>query len=357
MSTRHSRERVLAAVRREIPDRVPVSLAYEFIDDLCITRGKPQYVGRFKQDERKVSFKRIDNNVVNRDRFHLYLPNLPKEAVVNDWGYGAVHSSTKSSFKLIHPLLGLQKVRELKDYPFPNMMESWRHKSLEKEINRLHEQGFAVQGAMSQTVFEQAWHLRGMEQLFIDFFLNKEFASSLFDIITEVRCKMAERFVKAGVDILRLGDDIGSEKGMLMSPATWREWLKPRLKRVIDAAKEIDPEIPIFYHSDGDLREVIPELIEIGVTILNPVQPECMDPEELKKKYGDKLSFWGTIGTQTTMPFGKPEDVKRAVKKSIQTVGKGGGLVISPTHSIEKDVPWENIVALFEAVEQFGYYK
>lgn len=134
----------------------------------------------------------------------------------------------------------------------------------------------------------------------------------------------------------------------------WRKWLKPRLARVIEQARRVKPDILIFYHSDGDCTAIIPELIEIGVDILNPVQPECMNPAELKKEYGDRLAFWGTIGTQTTMPFGTPDEVKAVVKERIETVGKGGGLLLAPTHILEPEVPWENVLAFFEAVEEYG---
>jgi len=104
------------------------------------------------------------------------------------------------------------------------------------------------------------------------------------------------------------------------------------------------------------VREVIPDLIEIGFDVLNPIQPECMDPAALKREYGDRLSFWGCIGTQTTMPFGSTDDVRAAVKWTIENVGYDGGLLIAPTHVLEPDVPWENIMALYEAVEKYGTY-
>jgi uroporphyrinogen decarboxylase len=207
---------------------------------------------------------------------------------------------------------------------------------------------------MSQTIFELAWAMRGMEQLMIDMYLNEEFLAVLLDKITQIRCDMAQRFVKAGVDILRLGDDVGSQKAMLLSPKMWQKWLKLRLAQVIASGKEVNPNIPILYHSDGNIKAIIGELCEVGVTILNPVQPECLDPAKLKQEYGDRLAFWGTVGTQTTMPFGTPQAVKAEVRTRIRTVGKGGGLVLAPTHSINADVPWENIVAFYEAAEAFG---
>ena len=138
-----------------------------------------------------------------------------------------------------------------------------------------------------------------------------------------------------------------------MSKELWRKWLKPRLLEVITAARSIKPDIHIFYHTDGKVDPVIPELIEIGIDILNPVQPECMDVYELHREYGKYLSFWGTIGTQTTMPFGTVKEVKEVARERIEKIGRFGGLVLGPTHSLQPDVPWENIVALFEAINEY----
>ena len=158
------------------------------------------------------------------------------------------------------------------------------------------------------------------------------------------------------MDILFTGDDVGTQHGMMMSPTSWRSWLKPLLAKVIASARAVNPDIPVWYHSDGKIEAIIPDLIEVGVTILNPVQPECMDPARLKKQYGDQLSFWGCVGTQSTMPWGTPEEVRDTVKRLIQTVGEGGGLVIGPTHVLEPEVPWENVLALADAVREFGKY-
>ena len=155
---------------------------------------------------------------------------------------------------------------------------------------------------------------------------------------------------------MRLGDDIGTQRGMMIGPATWRKFLKPRLESVIDAARSERPDIPVFYHSDGDVREVIDELIEVGVTILNPVQPECMDPVEIRRRYGHRLTLWGTIGTQTVLPHGTAAEIRAVISEYMATLAPGGGYVIGPTHSINRDVPWENIVAFYEAIREYGSY-
>ena len=182
-------------------------------------------------------------------------------------------------------------------------------------------------------------------------------AADLSSQIARARQRQARFFAEQDVDVLVLGDDVSMQTGMIMSPTTWRQWFKGRMKLIIEEARAIKPDLPVFYHSDGNPEAIIPDLIGIGVTILNPVQPECIDPVTVKERYGDRLALWGTIGTQTTMPFGTPDDVRAEAKHRIETVGRDGGLVLGPTHSLEPDVPWENIVALYEAIEQYGRYE
>jgi len=348
-----ARERVLKAVRREEPDRVPVTLAYEWIDDVCRQRGHPECVGRLKQDSITVGFRDIGTD--NKTMFEPYLGHIPEGYTVNDLGVATGWSSTQLSHTFLHPLARMQSVTELEAYPFPDMTDPARHAHLEANIAKWHEQGIAVLGVGGR-IFEDSWYMRGMERLLVDFYENREFAECFLDRMTDIAAARSRRVTEAGADILRLADDIACQKGMLMSPALWRQWLKPRLAKVIAAAREIRGDIPVFYHSDGDCEDVIPELIEVGVTILNPVQPECLDPARMKERYGKRLAFWGTIGVQSTMPFGTPETVKETVKDRIRTVAAAGGLVIAPTHTLERDVPWQNITALFEAVEEYGYY-
>lgn len=181
-------------------------------------------------------------------------------------------------------------------------------------------------------------------------------ATILLDKITNIRCSMTHHYAESGADILNLGDDVGTQKKMLISPETWRSWFKPRLKKVIESARKINSGILVYYHSDGYIEPIISDLIDVGIDILNPVQPESMGPAKIKEQYGGRLAFFGTIGIQTTMPHGTPEDVKKEVKTRIETVGKEGELLIALTHVLEPDVSWENILAFFDAVEEYGKY-
>ena len=139
----------------------------------------------------------------------------------------------------------------------------------------------------------------------------------------------------------------------LMSVELWRTWLKPRLAQVIQAGRAIKPDLLIFYHSCGYVLPFLEDLVEIGIDILNPVQPECMAFADVLKKVGGRMSFWGTVGTQSTLPFGTPADVQRVVWENLRQCGPQGGLVIAPTHLVEPEVPWANLVAMKEACESF----
>ena len=355
------RERVLAASRRQVPDRVPKWIDYgSFAPGLMETfhkrTGALSPEDFFDYDVRQVHF----SPPARRRELERYIPaGLPEGAEIDwNWGNVFVRGDHKNVTVTVHCALGdAETVEDIEAYPMPDFLEAYRWGHVQDEVRELHGRDLAVMGAMSMTLFEVAWGVRGFENFLIDLMANKEVARVLLDRITEMRCGMARIFAGSGVDVLRLGDDVGTERGMMISKAAWEEWLKPRLARVIGAAREVNPDILVFYHSDGDCREVIAGLIEIGVDILNPVQPECMDPAEIKLLHGDRLAFWGTIGTQTTMPFGTPDDVREEVITRIETVGKGGGLLLGPSHLLQDEVPWENVLAFFDAVERYGVYR
>ena len=178
-------------------------------------------------------------------------------------------------------------------------------------------------------------------------------AEVLLDRVTNIAVQRAVSYTRAGADGLFLGDDIGMQHTIMMSEPLYRTWLQPRLKRVIDAARAVNPDVLIFYHSCGHVTELIPNLIEAGVDVLNPVQPECMDFREIHDRFGDRLSFHGTIGTQTVMPFGTPEQVRKTVFEHLKIAGRQGGLYVCPTHLLEPEVPVENIVAYVQACADY----
>ena len=177
--------------------------------------------------------------------------------------------------------------------------------------------------------------------------------SPLIVRVSDLKAQIAENYAKAGVDIIWTGDDLGSERAMLMDPGMWRTYLKPCVKKIIAGVKKVNPDVLVAFHSDGYIEPIIPDLISVGVDILQAVQPECLNIGRLKEKFGSELAFWGTIGTQTTMAFGTPAEVKEMVKNRIRAF-REGGLCIAPSHTLEYPTPFENIVAFVEAIELFG---
>ncbi len=294
--------------------------------------------------------------------FSRYLPpELPPEQTrVDEWGIAWVRGSDQYYESMVHPLARAQSVADLEGYPWPDVTATYRRDIARQRIQEVQAKGKAVLAwppFIGGTFFEMAWRMRGMDTFLMDMVTNQEFATCLLDTIGELSISNCCFLAECGVDVLLTGDDVGMQNRLMISPKMWRKWLKPRYAELISRVKSINPDVLIFYHSDGYIEPLIPELIEIGVEILNPIQPECMDPMKIKRQFGDRLAFWGTIGSQTTFPHGTPEEIKALVKERIETVGKNGGLLIAPTHKLQPDVPWENIIAFFEAVEEYGMYR
>jgi uroporphyrinogen decarboxylase len=229
---------------------------------------------------------------------------------------------------------------------------------LYREAERLvaeHGREYWIVGVTVTTIFEAAWALRGLSRLLMDFVENPELAGRILDIPFRYHLAAARRLVEIGVDMIWIGDDVGSQKGMMISPAAWRTFLKPRMAEFVAALKTLNPAVKIAYHSDGNVGAIVPELIEIGIDVLNPIQPACMDPAEVKKQFGRQLCFWGSLDEQHTLPFGSPDDVRREVRGRLETIGRGGGLILGPTHHVQLDTPMENFWAMVHTITGTPY--
>jgi len=350
------RERVLAVVARERPDRLPreFKLTPALMEAFPRLHGAGDPADRFSLEVRDVFFATPTALPDFSEYYPEGVPHLwnPPGWEVGEWGVGVKEGSMHHFVHIEHPMRRLSKLEELERYPFPDLTPPDRHQHLDGQVRELHGRDLFVIGFMEWTIFEIAWHMRGMAEFFNDIAFNPPFAEYLLDRITEIRCFQARRYAAAGVDLLKIGDDMGTQIAMFISPQMYRQWFKPRHAAVIRAAREVRPDLPVCYHSDGKCLAIIPDLIEIGVTVLNPVQPECLDLAEVKKRFGDRLAFWGGIGTQTTMPFASPEAVYRTVQETIDVLGPAGYFPC-PTHVLEPEVPWENILAYLRAVEKY----
>jgi uroporphyrinogen-III decarboxylase len=240
-------------------------------------------------------------------------------------------------------------------YVPPNPDRSELFNEAEQVIRKFKDEYWIV-GVTPTTIFETAWALRGYEQLMIDLATDPARAERVLDYPYHYHKSVTQQLVRLGVDMIWLGDDVGGQNSMLMSPGMWRKYLKPRMAELISSLREINSQIKIAYHTDGVVYPIIPELIEIGIDILNPVQPMAMDPVKLKRQYGDKLCFWGSLDIQHTIPNGTPDEVRNEVINRLETIGQDGGLIIGPTHNLQLDTPLENFWALVETIKQTPYH-
>ena len=341
-----NRENYLSLVRRKGFCKMPYDfhMSPDFEAKLNAYIAETGFQYRF--DTRNLDFG-IQLIPAGEDVFRKFFPYELKEGteidplgIAHEPGEGCYHMT-----RMRHPMAEFDSLEQVLSYPFPKAVPCPQpHKKSDDYVNV---------GNMQCTIWEKAWYLRSMENLFVDMMTEDPIATAIFDKALEISLRDAEAYIADGADILFLGDDIGMQKTAMMSEELYCTWIKPRLKKVIQRAKELNPDIIIFYHSCGFVTPFIPHLIDVGVDVLNPVQPECMDFGEIHAAFGDRISFHGTLGTQTLIPFGTPEEVKKEVFKNLDIASSKGGLLVAPTHMIEPEVPVENILAYIEACDEY----
>jgi len=383
--TMTSRQRVLKALNHEIPDRVPIDLggfqtgiharAYSELiahlgieDDITILDPVQQLavpceelLERFGVDIRYVcahgpdSFQgRIEQNERDGRLWH----DLTDE-------FGVVWSMPDDQqlyMDISHHPLADAGIEDLADYPFPSGSDRTRFTSVRQRALELQsETPYAISTGIGGVVYEICWYMRGLERWFTDMMDNPAFCEALLDRtlafwIDYYTGFMAE--VGDVVDVVMIGDDVGGQWGPLFSPEFYRKIVKPRQKKLVGHIKSLT-EAKIWYHTCGSVAEYIPDLLDNGIDILNPVQTsaERMDPAELKARYGEKLTFWGgAIDTQHVLPFAAPGEIREHVRRNLEIFKPNGGYVFNNVHNIQAGVPAENIVALFDAALEFGFY-
>ncbi len=264
------------------------------------------------------------------------------------WGVG-FNIDEEGYYAAVNPL---GENKDLDSYPWPDPQASELLESARRVLNQDAGQNFIVPN-LGFALFERAWALRGLDTFMMDMALDPGYATALLDRIVEIQLIIIRRFIDLGVDGGYFGDDYGAQRSMLFSPKMWRTFIKPRLARLFAPFQEAG--LPVLMHSDGQIQPIIPDLIEIGLTTLNPVQPEVLDHTWLKARFGDSLAYYGGISTQTVLPNGSPTDVRRAVKECITHLAPDGtGILIAPSHRMMTDIPMENIKALLDAFSELS---
>lgn len=371
------KERVLITINLEEPDRVPIDLmssptgiadgAYFKLRDYLEIGGdiSPYRRGRTSNyyDERVLEALDVDFR-------HVWLKGqggFSLEANGNGTytdGWGITYKCTGPFLGIISHPLANTSLESLENYCWPDPYSLGRIGGLEERAKKLHEEGkFAIvaKDVVSGGPLEYGCWLRGTEQFMIDMVANKQFARELITRVESVILGLWEVFLDAVgeyVDIVQTSEDLGSQSSLLISPQLYREMLKPTRVRINNLIKSLAPHAKVFYHSCGAIYELIPDIIETGVDILNPVQPRAfgMDPARLKKEFGSRLCFHGGIDVQQTLPHGSPRDVEYEVRERIGQLGKGGGYIVAPANVIQNDIPPANIVSMCEAVRKWGKY-
>jgi uroporphyrinogen decarboxylase len=237
------------------------------------------------------------------------------------------------------------KEPSLRGYDFPSPDASQLVEGVADQIARSSDR-YLVWG-IGFSLYERAWTLRGIENFLLDMAERPRFADELLDRICEFNLALigavAGRF---SMDCVRFGDDWGSQRGLIMGPRLWRRFIKPRFARMVEETASLGKDT--FLHSDGDIGEVIPDLIEIGLNVLNPVQPDAMDIYGIKREYGRDLAFHGGVSVQHLLPEGSPQEVRAEVRRLLREMGAGGGFIIAPTHSLGGDIPPSNLLVLVQ---------
>jgi uroporphyrinogen decarboxylase len=246
-----------------------------------------------------------------------------------------------------YPLEDVASVAELREYPFPSPdLLGPVPDEIKRRVADIKATGAVVDGGVEQP-FKTAFRLRGMENILCDFLVNPAIANEIYDICYDFNTARSLKLAEAGVDVITIVGDIAMQDRLIMSPDTWRAYDKPRLTRMIAAVKSAHPHVKIYMHSDGQMTDIVGDLVDAGLDILNPIQPECMDPLDIKKKWGDRLVLHGGISLQKTIPFGTADDVADEVRRLVRECGKGGGFVLGPANVFIVEFPVENIVTAY----------
>jgi len=350
----NGRERVLAALDGLVPDRIPCALNFYHVslDDIA----PPGYDWAAMIDVQFVGLPPSPEENAWREAVRPHPPDtrlgtFSQVATYAEWTY---HPETPHAR---NPLAQAESLKDLEAFPFPDVSEPYRVDGLSDQVAAYHADGLAAGGNLPHLggeLFEAAWRLRGLESFLLDLVERPSWAEYLLDRLTDLACRNAETLACAGIDVLSLDDDVGAPVTMMMGPDMWCRFFKPRMAEIIRAARRVKPDLRVIFHSDGFYEPIIPDLIDIGVNGINPLQAEHMDAEHIRHRYGPTLALWGTVGSQTTFSFATPDAIRAEVKHRIDTLGPAG-LILSPAYDLgEPDIPWANIAAFLEAAHAYG---
>ena len=368
----NSRERVLCALNHEAPDRTPLFVGTSGVTSvlgpgyprLRQHLGLPEVVTRWLS--KPLQYVWMDEDILQQlgSDGRAVMPGptaspwrreVSPDGLIDDWGCPWQRAPGSEYFEVREAPLSKATIQDLEKYPWPNLMPPERFAGLADRCRAIQEAGYACVLMTGVTLFEQACLMRGLSECLMDLASDPEFYLALQDRIKSLALPYLKelcRQVGPYVDVLVTGDDLGAQDSTLMAPATYRRFIKPHEAEVLATIKQAT-RAKIFFHSCGNIRALIGDLVEIGVDLLNPIQVSAgtmADTAALKKEFGDRLSFCGGIDTRWVLPHGTTEDVRNEVRRRISDLGTGGGYVAASVHCLQPDVPPANIVAMCDEV-------
>lgn len=356
----NSRERFLTTINRGIPDRPPLYLSFtpQSAGKVCENIGLP-----YEQPVDSLLSTRISHMDLcmhlGADAIGIAATppaNQPTSTsedglITNEWGMVFIDAGLYNELYSF-PLAQAETVKDIEKYPFFDPFDKSRF-SLAYQTVRKHGESVGIIGDLECSIFETAWYLTGLEKFLMDMMMEKPYLEALLDRVAWINTETGKELIRAGADVIWCGDDFGTQQSLIMNINSWRKYFKPRIHKIFESFRSVNPEIKIAWHSCGAIVDLIPDFIDLGLDILNPIQPKAagMGPERLKKEFGKDLIFFGGICIQDLLPYGSLEKIRDEVICRADILGKDGGYIIAPAHNIQEDTPVENIIVFTDAVK------
>jgi len=355
-----SKERFLKTINHQKPDRLPlyVSLTPQVAEKLSAHFNLPYETPIDSLLSSRISHMGLLTamgvdavGIAANAPKHNPTKTLADGLIINEWGMIFRNSGLYNEFAQF-PLAHAETASDIEKYPFPEPFAEGRFDSAKITLAKYSKE-YGIIADLECSIFETAWYLVGLEKFLMDLMLEAPYVDTLLDKISYINTETGKELIRMGADVIWCGDDFGSQQTCIMDMETWRKYFKPRMKKMFAAFRKVNPKIKIAWHTCGAIVDLIPDFIEIGLDILNPIQPMAagMDPVFLKKNFGNDLIFFGGICVQDLLPNGTPDSIKKEINRRAKILGSDGGYIIAPAHNIQPDTPVENILALFEAVK------
>ncbi len=336
----NSRERVETALNFNQADRVPVFASF-------VPEIEQRLRGEFGISDLDVGAALGNDMVKCCAGMEMSFYGQPQPEYVDAWGIGWRYVENDSGVYTEiaeHPLAG--DMAKLDAYEIPDPLEDSQYEDFRTKKELYGHEKWMI-GSSQISIFEACWYLRGLDTFMMDMALEPEYCETLMDKVMQFPLNASRRYIELGADMVWFGDDVSMQTGIMISVDMWRTYLKPRYAQLFAACKTLNPNVKIAYHSCGQCTAILDDMIEIGLDVLNPLQPMAIDPFETKKRYGKRLALFGGLCVQRVMPFGSVEDVRIAVRRLTAELGQGGGYILAPAHHIQADTTLDNIKTFY----------